>query len=133
MTGTTGRLSRTWPRLFFEQSKLDTGVIVESLFYLVLFAVALTMRLWDLDARAFHHDESLHAFYSYGNSQGDFYKHNPLTHGTFLFHLTGGTFALFGDSNFTARVPEAILGSVLVLLPFLLRPGLDGLARRQRR
>ncbi len=95
--------------------------ILEALIYAVIFFVSVYLRLWDLDVQAIHHDESLHAYYSYKNSLGDFYKHHPITHGVFLMHLTGGVFYLLGDSEFTSRLPQAIFGSALVLLPIVLR------------
>jgi uncharacterized protein (TIGR03663 family) len=80
------------------------------------------MRLWDLSMRAAHHDESIHGFYAFQVYQGNGYDHNPLTHGMFLFHILAGTFFLFGDNDFTLRVPMAIFGAALVAVPLLLRP-----------
>ena len=42
-------------------------------------------------------------------------------HGMFLFHSVAASFFLFGDSDFTLRLPMAIFGSGLVLMPLLLR------------
>lgn len=89
--------------------------------YGTLFAIALIMRLWDLGNRAVHHDESLHGFFAWELYQGNGFIHNPLMHGTFLFEGTAGMFFLFGDNEFTLRLLPAIFGSVLVLLPWLLR------------
>jgi predicted membrane-bound mannosyltransferase len=36
----------------------------ELAFYGAVFSIALAMRLWDLGARAVHHDESLHGYFS---------------------------------------------------------------------
>lgn len=88
---------------------------------IVVFATAVILRLWDLDHRALHHDESLHAYFSWRYSEFFTYDHNPLMHGPFQFHVIAGAFALFGDSDFTARLPAALFGSALVLMPFLLR------------
>ena len=49
--------------------------------YAGLLVVAGVMRLWDLGSRAMHHDESLHAFYSWTLYKGDGYQHNPMMHG----------------------------------------------------
>ncbi len=93
----------------------------ERITYAALFFMALAMRLWDLGARAVHHDESLHGFFSWNIFTGEGYIHNPLMHGMFLFHSTAGAFWLFGDNDFTLRLPMALFGSALVLLPLLLR------------
>ncbi len=89
--------------------------------YLVLAATALGMRLWDLGSRAISHDESLHAFYSWGLSQGNGYAHDPLMHGPFQFFGDALSFIIFGDSDFTVRLLSALFGAALVLLPFFLR------------
>ncbi len=89
-----------------------------------VFLTALVMRLWDLGARAVHHDESLHGTFSWQVYNGTGYNHNPLTHGMWLFHSTAGGFFLFGDSDFTLRLTQALFGSVLVLIPWVMRPRL---------
>ena len=96
-------------------------VLWERSAYAVLFFGALIMRLWDLGARAVHHDESLHGFFAWQIFNGNGYEHNPLMHGMFLFHSVAASFFLFGDSDFTLRLPMAIFGSGLVLMPLLLR------------
>ena len=96
-------------------------VLWERAAYATLFFGALIMRLWDLGARAVHHDESLHGFFAWQIFNGNGYEHNPLMHGMFLFHSVAASFFLFGDSDFTLRLPMAIFGSGLVLMPLLLR------------
>ena len=89
--------------------------------YLLIIAVALAMRLWDLGDRAMHHDESLHALYSWYILEGRGYEHNPLLHGPFQFFSTSAVFFLFGDNDYTARVLYALFGTALVGMPWLLR------------
>jgi uncharacterized protein (TIGR03663 family) len=92
---------------------------------LIVIAVgigALALRLYDLGAKAIHHDESLHATYSwYFMRWAPGYVHDPLMHGPFQFHATAAVFKLFGDNDFTARVPAALAGTALVCTPLLLR------------
>ena len=94
----------------------------ELLFYVVLISLALGMRLWDLGSRAMHHDESLHAFYSWNLSAGFGYEHNPMMHGPFQIEASAIVFRLLGDGEYTARLLYAIAGTALVLLPIGLRP-----------
>ena len=89
--------------------------------YGALLAIAGVMRLWDLGIRALHHDESLHAVYSWYLYVGRGYQHLPLMHGPFQFHANSFTFFLFGDSDYSSRLLYAIFGTVLVVLPFFLR------------
>ena len=95
--------------------------IVEVAAYVVLVGAALVARLWDLGSRAMHHDESLHALYSYNLAVGDGFRHDPMMHGPFQMEATAGLFLLLGDSDFTARLLYALAGTVLVALPFFLR------------
>lgn len=93
-----------------------------------IVALALVLRLYDLGARALHHDESLHATYSWyfaadrhvSNCPAA-YCHDPLMHGPFQFHFMALMFKLFGDGDFMARVPAALTGTALVATPLLLR------------
>jgi uncharacterized protein (TIGR03663 family) len=83
--------------------------------------IAAALRLWDLGSRAIHHDESLHAEFSWYLYQGRGYVHDPLMHGPFQFHINALNFFLFGASDYTARLPHALFGTALVAMPVLLR------------
>ena len=104
-----------------EESPLRLSPRVELAIYGVLLLVAAAMRLWDLGSRAMHHDESLHALYSWYLYTGGNYVHNPLMHGPFQFHGTALVYFLFGDGEYTARLLPALFGIALVALPFFLR------------
>ena len=96
--------------------------------YLALFLVALAMRVYDLGGRAVHHDESLHGYFSWLLVNGSGYTHDPLMHGPFLFHITAGSFFLFGDNEFSLRLAPALFGAVLILTPLLLRKRLGNVS-----
>jgi uncharacterized protein (TIGR03663 family) len=87
----------------------------------VIVLVALVMRTVELGERASHHDESLHALFSYRFAEGKGYRHDPLMHGPLQFHIIGATFKVFGASDAISRAPAAIFGALLVGLPLLLR------------
>src|SRR5438874_8851893 len=100
--------------------------------YAIIAACAAILRFWNLGARAYHHDESLHGFFSYGFTKGlrdfftfdgpsDTYKHVPFMHGPFQFIGNGTIMAIFGDGDYQGRILAATLGTLLVLMPFLLR------------
>lgn len=95
--------------------------MAERIFYLALVLLGLAMRLWDLDGRAFHHDESLHAFYSWRIIEGGLYQYNPLMHGPFQFFGSALLFFILGDSDATARLLYALFGTLLIGMPWLLR------------
>ncbi|MCA9850327.1 MAG: TIGR03663 family protein [Dehalococcoidia bacterium] len=89
-------------------------------------AIALATRVIGLGARALHHDESLHLMYGWYFFEGRGYEHNPLMHGPLQFHLIAAFFKLFGDSEFTGRLPHALAGTALVASPLLFRRWLNG-------
>ena len=92
-----------------------------SIIYIGIFLFAAILRFIDLGSRAVHHDESLHGFFSYATSIGDYYPHNPLTHGMFLFNSLSATFWIFGSNEFLLRLPFAIVGLLIVLFPIIIR------------
>ena len=94
----------------------------EKALYIVLLIVVLSTRLWRVGDRVQSHDEAIHTKYSWNLYAGYGFQHNPLMHGPFLFDVTALTYFLFGDNDFTARVPVALMGTVIaVVFPYLLR------------
>ena len=113
----------TFGRLSLPRSAVVAWAVprTELLVMASLMLVALVLRLWNLGDMALHHDESLHATYSWYLYIGRGYEHNPLMHGPFLFHSAAAVFFLLGDTDMTARLMPAIFGTVLVGMPYLLR------------
>ncbi|MDQ3227951.1 MAG: TIGR03663 family protein, partial [Chloroflexota bacterium] len=97
------------------------GITLETAFYAVILVLAALIRFWDLGSRALHHDESLHAYFSWLLATGQNYAHDPLMHGPFLFHFTALVYAILGDSDASSRYSAALFGVLLVALPLLLR------------
>jgi uncharacterized protein (TIGR03663 family) len=93
----------------------------ELIAYAVLVALALALRLYDLGDRPFHHDESQDAYFSWTFLENGDYEYNPLLHGPLRFYMTAALFAVLGDSDFTARLAPALMGTLMVPLPYLLR------------
>src|SRR5678816_2840518 len=63
--------------------------------YAVLFGIAFSLRFFNLGDRALHHDESIHAQWSWSLLQGQ-YKHSPIFHGPFYYHAQALVFLVFG-------------------------------------
>ena len=100
----------------------------ELIAYALLVALAFVLRLIDLGDRPFHHDESQDAYFSWILLTNGAYEYDPLLHGPLRFYLTAATFAAFGDSDFTARLPPALMGTAMVALAWPLRPLLGRVA-----
>ncbi len=92
----------------------------ETATYAAIILAAVGFRFWDLGSRALHHDESIHAQWSWGLLQGN-YHHSPVFHGPFYYHVQGLVFFLFGATDYTSRVSPALFGTAIVALPLLLR------------
>lgn len=88
--------------------------------YVAIFAAAFALRFWDLGARALHHDESIHAVWSWNFAQGS-YRHDPTFHGPFLYFVQAFTFIVFTATDYTSRVSPAFFGMLVVAAPLLLR------------
>jgi len=89
--------------------------------FVVLLVLAVATRLTDLGARAVSHDETTHAKYSWNLYTGRGFRADPLMHGPLLFEVTALFYALFGVSDFTARLYAALAGIALVMSPWLFR------------
>jgi uncharacterized protein (TIGR03663 family) len=96
--------------------------------YAALCTAALAVRLVGLEDRPFHHDESQDAYFSWlFFTQGE-YHYQPILHGPLRFYLTSAAYLVFGDSDFTARLAPALMGTLMVPLPYLLRDQLGRVA-----
>lgn len=94
----------------------------------ILFAVGI--RVQGLGRKMYHHDESIHAWYSYRlydqgrindtNPSDVVYKYDPVYHGPVLYHVGALFFLLFGDTDATGRLPMAACGIFLLYLIWLL-------------
>jgi predicted membrane-bound mannosyltransferase len=95
---------------------------IESFIWILLLIAAVATRFWNLEYRTLHHDESIHTFYSWFFAAGEIpYRHDPLSHGPFLFHANALVYFLFGDSDASSRFLPAVAGVLLVGAPWLLR------------
>ncbi|WP_332450705.1 flippase activity-associated protein Agl23 [Methanoculleus sp.] len=87
----------------------------EGLFLLILLATII-LRFYSLDLKLFHHDEAIHAWFSYKILTEGTYLYDPMYHGPLRYYVTAGMFALFGDSDLVGRLVPALLGTLLVPL-----------------
>ncbi len=113
----------------------------EMLLYGLLFCISIVLHFWQLEVKAMHHDESIHAWMSYKFFTGanDFtcaghrpeqgiirqsttYCYDPVYHGPSLYILTLLAYVLFGDGDAQARLPMALAGIGLVPMAWTLRP-----------
>lgn len=89
--------------------------------WISLVAFSLVLHVWGLDTRSFHSDEAIHAHTAYKLLHEGAYRYDPTYHGPLLYYLTAASYALFGDSDFTARLPVALSGVALLVVAACLR------------
>ncbi len=87
----------------------------EKLILAVIIILALLSRFLLIGSRVMSHDEINHVSPAYNLYQGNGYAHNPVTHGPFQFHMLALSYFLFGDSDYTSRVPAALFSFAAVL------------------
>lgn len=92
-------------------------------FIAVLIVLACGLRLYGIDSRPVHHDESLHIHYSYAQQQNfsnNYYKYNPMLHGPLLYDITSIAINFFGNNKKVWRLPSLIFGLGVITLYLLL-------------
>lgn len=80
----------------------------ETILFISILILGVFSRFYDLETRVMSHDETSHVYFSWRLEQGMGYQHDPVTHGPLQFHLVALSYFLFGDSDFTARIPAAL-------------------------
>lgn len=91
------------------------------IFGLLIVLSALTLRLFELGERVFHHDESVHASFTLKLLEHGEYSYNPAYHGPFLFHSTAAVFHFVGINDATARLVPVFFGVATLLVLLLLK------------
>jgi 4-amino-4-deoxy-L-arabinose transferase-like glycosyltransferase len=92
-------------------AKLNWDIVIFS----VLLMLAIASRFYMLEPRVMSHDETSHVYFSWKLYHGDGFQHDPMMHGPLQFHLVALSFLLFGDNDFTARIPAALFSIATVM------------------
>ena len=96
-------------------SEIKSRVKIEHVF-LAIFLLAVLVRFCFLDLKLFHHDEAIHAWFSYQLLTTGEYLYDPVYHGPFLYYVTSAMFALFGSSDLIGRILPCVFGCAVILL-----------------
>jgi uncharacterized protein (TIGR03663 family) len=89
-------------------------------FELLVIAIAIFLRFYDLGKAPLFFDESVHTVFV-ENVLNWNYRYDPAFHGPLLFYLTAPVVALLGESEFTYRIVPAVFGVLTVALLFKFR------------
>ncbi len=99
------------------------GLTVEKWIFLGLFAIGVFLRLYDLGVRPYHHDESIHAVFSWKILKDGFtsYSYDPVYHGPVLYFSSALVMLLLGDNDFTGRLSAVLFGFGLMAMAWPMR------------
>ncbi len=89
---------------------------LETILVALLLLAAVVSRFYNLGARTVSHDEVNHVTPAYSLYSGNGYQYDPLSHGPLQFHMMALSYALFGDNDFTTRIPAATFSVAAILL-----------------
>jgi len=89
---------------------------LEHVIMALILILAVISRFTNLGVRVMSHDEVNHVIPSYDLYQGRGYVHSPVTHGPLQFHLIAASYFLFGDSDFTSRLPHALFSVATICI-----------------
>jgi len=87
----------------------------ETVIFAIIILLVIFTRFYNLESRVMSHDETTHVYFSWKLFKGQGYQHAPLSHGPLQFHLVALSYFLFGDNDFTARIPAAIFSIAAVV------------------
>lgn len=97
--------------------RIQKSLSTERFFFCILILAAV-LRFAFLDLKLFHHDEAIHAWFSYKLLTTGVYVYDPSFHGPLLYYVTAGMFALLGDADLVGRIVPAFLGTLIVALVY---------------
>ncbi|MCS7182392.1 MAG: TIGR03663 family protein [Thermoanaerobaculum sp.] len=89
--------------------------------WVFLGLVAAALRFFLLGDRPPHHDEAIHGHFAWELLNRHSYRYDPTYHGPLQYFILAGLFALFGEGEWVLRSYAAVCGTLLALVPLLLR------------
>jgi uncharacterized protein (TIGR03663 family) len=93
---------------------------------LAVTLLSLSLRLFALGGRVFHWDEARVGYWILRYAENGIWEYHAVIHGPFFYHVNKYLFAVFGASDFVARVPVAVVSGLLPLTAWLFRDRLRG-------
>ncbi len=117
MQSTNEQPSSWFDRPLWNSFNLNWGTIL----FASILILAVISRFYDLETRVMSHDETSHVYFSWLYQQGRGYSHDPVTHGPLQFHLVAFSYFMFGDNDFTARIPAVLFSIATVAFMWFYR------------
>ncbi len=92
---------------------------IETLLVVIVLIAAIITRFYQVDARVMSHDEVNHVVPANSLYKGQGYAYDPVTHGPLQFHLLAFSYFLFGDNDFSSRVPAVLFSIATVAVALI--------------
>jgi predicted membrane-bound mannosyltransferase/DNA-binding beta-propeller fold protein YncE len=87
---------------------------METLLAILILVVGAISRFSNLGAMTIAFDEVNHVVPAFDLYSGRGYRYDPLSHGPFQFHGMALSYAMFGDNDFTTRIPVAVFSTAAI-------------------
>ncbi len=88
--------------------------------FVLIFLLGLMVRIILPEIKLLHHDEAIHAWFTYDLITKGTYLYDPMYHGPLLYYLTGAAFLLFKDSDMIVRFLPGLFGAAIIPLFWIL-------------
>jgi uncharacterized protein (TIGR03663 family) len=88
--------------------------------FIIILLLGIMVRILFPELKLFHHDEAIHAWFTYDLITKGTYLYDPMYHGPLLYYLTGAAFLLFKDSDTIARFLPGLFGAAIIPLFWIL-------------
>ncbi|WP_319580029.1 flippase activity-associated protein Agl23 [uncultured Methanospirillum sp.] len=88
--------------------------------FILIFLLGLMVRIILPEVKLLHHDEAIHAWFTYDLITKGTYLYDPMYHGPLLYYLTGAAFLLFKDSDMIVRFLPGLFGAAIIPLFWIL-------------
>jgi len=102
---------------------LFNQIKIRDILIALIILLAILTRVIGLGDRVMSHDEVNHVVPAFDLFSGRGYRHDPVTHGPLQFHLMALSYFLFGDNDFTSRLPHALfsIATIIFVLTYFRR------------
>ena len=113
------------PKIEWQKTKSNEPWLTDNLWLigcLVVTAIAIFWRFYELALKPFHHDEGVNGFFMTTLFRDGIYKYDPSNyHGPTLYYIALAFAKMFGFNTISMRASVAIFGVLMVVMVFFLK------------
>ncbi len=121
----TSKIEEPKPKIEGQKTKSKEPWLTDNLWLigcLVVTAIAIFWRFYELALKPFHHDEGVNGFFMTTLFRDGIYKYDPSNyHGPTLYYIALAFAKMFGFNTISMRASVAIFGVLMVVMVFFLK------------